>query len=875
MHDDVIKVSNKNILKPTGEIHVVYFSSLSNNTHKFIQKLEVLNTRIPYDLEEEIVVNSDYVLITPTYSGGGEFKEGAVPKQVIKFLNNKQNRKYCRGVIASGNTNFGDTFAIAGPIISKKLNVPLLYQFELLGTKSDVENIKNILINFWESQSANKNQDKKSLNLLDNSESDEHFTLNARTKLFGYGKDNFKLDIDAAEYYIKNHITPNLKTFNNINDRIEYLIENEYYDEEIVNKYTIKQIEELTEYAYSFNHQFPSFMGALKFHNAYALKTFDGQQYLENYEDRVVLNALFFAKGKFQTAKTILKQIMLGRFQPATPTFLNAGKKQRGEYISCYLLRVEDNMESIGHAITSSLQLSKRGGGVALCLTNLRELGAPIKNIDNQATGIIPVMKILEDTFSYANQLGQRQGAGAVYLNVHHPDIMSFLDTKRENADEKIRIKSLSLGVVIPDITFKLAQDNADMALFSPYDINKIYKKPMTDISITKEYFNMLNNPKIRKTFINARKLFQTIAELHFESGYPYLLFDDTVNNRNAHPGRIVMSNLCSEIVQVSTASEINSDATFKKIGDDICCNLGSVNIAKMMESGREFSEAIYWSIYSLDHVSRDSDISCSPSIKQGNQKNHALGLGAMNLHGFLATNHIFYHSEEAIDFTNIFFYTMAYHAFKASNELAQKFGTFKGFKDSKFANGSYFDKYTKCDENKWTIQTEKIKELFLKYNVQVPNQADWKQLVEKIKSTGIANSHLMAIAPTGSISYLSSCTPSLQPVVAPVETRKEGKLGRVYVPAYKIDFDNMAYYALGAYEIGADPIIKIAAAAQQHIDQAISLTLFMTDEKTTRDLVMAYIEAFKAGCSSIYYVRVRQNVLKDSENYECDACVI
>lgn len=148
MHDNVIKVSNENIVRPSGEIHLVYFSSLSNNTHRFIQKLGVLNSRIPCELEEEIIVNKDFVLITPTYSGGGDIKDGAVPKQVIKFLNNKQNRNFCRGVIASGNTNFGETFAIAGPILSKKLNVPLLYQFELLGTQHNVDSIKNILTNF-------------------------------------------------------------------------------------------------------------------------------------------------------------------------------------------------------------------------------------------------------------------------------------------------------------------------------------------------------------------------------------------------------------------------------------------------------------------------------------------------------------------------------------------------------------------------------------------------------------------------------------------------------------------------------------------------------------------------------------------------------
>lgn len=872
MHEDVIKVSENQIIKPQGKMHVVYFSSLSNNTHRFIQKLEILNSRIPFDINEEIVVNQEYVLISPTYSGGGDIKDGAVPKQVIKFLNNKQNRDLCRGVIASGNTNFGGTFAIAGPILSTKLNVPLLYQFELLGTTHDVETIKNILVNFWQKEKPNNEGNS----LLKSGENDDYISLNARTKLlFDSNNDNFKVDLLAAQTYKKNHIIPNLMNFKSIKTRIEYLITNKYYDETLINQYSMSEIETLTKEAYSFNHQFPSFMGILKFYNAYALKSFDGKKYLENYEERVIMNSLFFGNGDIKKASQILKQMMLGRFQPATPTFLNAGKKQRGEYVSCYLLRIEDNMESIGRAITTSLQLSKRGGGVALCLTNLREFGAPIKNIKNQATGVIPIMKILEDSFSYANQLGQRQGAGAVYLNVHHPDILSFLDTKRENADEKIRIKSLSLGIVVPDITFQLAKNNQQMALFSPYDIFRVYGKTMADISITKEYDNLLKNPEINKTFINARKLFQTIAELHFESGYPYLLFDDTVNNRNAHPGRIVMSNLCSEIVQVSTASEFNTDLSFKKLGEDICCNLGSINIAKAMESGNELAEVIYQAIYALNHVSRSSTLDSAPSIEFGNKNNRAIGLGAMNLHGFLATNHIYYDSPLAIDFTNIFFYTMAYHAFSASNRLAQQFGSFSGFKVSKFADGSYFEKYTTCSEDKWTPDTTEIKALFAKYNIEIPSQKQWKDLVTKIKQTGLANSHLLAVAPTGSISYLSSCTPSLQPVVAPVEVRKEGKLGRVYVPAYQISQDNLAYYVTGGYEMGPDPIIDIVAAAQQHVDQAISLTLFMTDKATTRDLNKAYIRAFKNRCASIYYVRVRQDVLEDSENYQCDACVI
>lgn len=719
------------------------------------------------------------------------------------------------------------------------------------------------------------NNNKKNSIISNILQFDEYIELNAKSKLFKNNIDNLKFDIEAVKSYLNNHVIPNLKLFKNTKERIEYLIKNKYYDEKIINKYSLKEIDQLTQQAYKYKHKFPSFISIFKFFHIYALKTFDGTKYLENYEDRVVMNVLFFGDGQIKKSKNILKQIMLGRFQPATPTFLNAGKKQRGEYISCYLLRIEDNMESICRVIATSLQLSKRGGGVALCLTNLREVGAPIKNIDNQATGIIPVMKILEDSFSYANQLGQRQGAGAVYLNVHHPDILLFLDSKRENADEKIRIKSLSLGIIIPDITFELAKNNKDMALFSPYDIYKIYGKAMTDISITKEYNNMLNNLQIKKTFINARKLFQIISELHFESGYPYLMFDDTVNNKNPHPGRIVMSNLCSEILQVSTPSEYNEDLSFKKIGNDICCNLGSVNIAKIMESGDEFSKVIEQSIFSLDYISRNSNLSSAPTIEQGNKNNHAIGLGAMNLHGFLATNYIYYDSKEAIDFTNIFFYVMAYYVFKASNKLALLYKSFVNFEKSKFADGSYFDKYTKCHKNKWIPKTEKIKKIFIKYHVKIPKQKDWQKLVEQIKINGLANSHLMAIAPTGSISYLSACTPSLQPIVSPVEIRKEGKLGRIYVPAYQINANNLNYYISGAFEIGPNPIIDITATAQQHIDQAISLTLFITDQTTTRDLNKAYIRAFKKKCSTIYYVRVRQDVLTNSENYDCDICVI
>jgi len=368
----------------------------------------------------------------------------------------------------------------------------------------------------------------------------DYHSLNAMLNLYGPdGEIQFDKDRQAARQYFLQHVNQNTVFFHSLEEKLEYLVENKYYEPEILAKYTPAFTKSLFDLAYSKKFRFETFLGAFKYYTSYTLKTFDGKRYLERFEDRVCMVALTLADGDEATAVNIVEEIIAGRFQPATPTFLNSGKAQRGEAVSCFLLRIEDNMESIARGINSALQLSKRGGGVALLLSNIREHGAPIKHIENQSSGVIPVMKLLEDSFSYANQLGARQGAGAVWLNAHHPDIFRFLDTKRENADEKIRIKTLSLGVVIPDITFQLAKENRDMALFSPYDVERIYGKAFGDISISEHYDEMLADDRITKTYIKPRDFFQTLAEIQFESGYPYIMFEDIVNRSNPIAGRI------------------------------------------------------------------------------------------------------------------------------------------------------------------------------------------------------------------------------------------------------------------------------------------------------------------------------------------------
>ena len=700
----------------------------------------------------------------------------------------------------------------------------------------------------------------------------DYHALNAMLNLYdAEGRIRFDADRMAARQYFLQHVNQNTVFFHSLDEKLDYLVEEGYYEAEVLDAYPRAFLHAIWDAAFKRKFRFPTFLGAFKYYTSYTLKTRDGKRFLERYEDRVVMVALTLARGDQALAMSFMEEIVTGRFQPATPTFLNAGKKSRGELISCFLLRLEDNMESIGRGINSALQLSKRGGGVALMLTNIREHGAPIKGIENQSSGVIPIMKLLEDSFSYANQLGARQGAGAVYLDAHHPDILRFLDTKRENADEKIRIKTLSLGVVIPDITFELAKKNEDMYLFSPHDVEKVYGVPFSDISVTEKYAEMVDNPKIRKKKINARAFFQTIAEIQFESGYPYIMFEDTVNKANPIAGRIAMSNLCSEILQVNEASEFNEDLSYSSMGTDISCNLGSMNIARAMDGG-DLGASVGTAIRALNAVSEMSAIDSVPSIRKGNDESHAIGLGQMNLHGYLARERIHYGSAEGVDFTNVYFCTVLYHALRASNALAKEKGKkFKGFETSAYADGSFFDKYV---DGTWQPETDRVAELFEKAGIAIPTSADWADLRDAVKAHGIYNRNLQAVPPTGSISYINYATSSIHPITSKVEIRKEGKIGRVYYPAPFMTNDNLEYYR-DAYEIGPEAIIDTYAAATQHVDQGLSLTLFFPAEATTRDINRAQILAWKKGIKTIYYVRLRQTALEGTEVEGCVSCTL
>lgn len=1069
----------------------------------------------------------------------------------------------------------------------------------------------------------------------------EYIRLNAELNFYGPNKEiRYDKDREAVRDYFLNEVNPNTVYFHTLDEKLNYLITENYYEKEFLDLYSKDFIKKLFQNVYTHKFRFTSFVSALKFYGGgYALKMRGQNRFLERFEDRIAIVALYLGQGNEKAALKLAEEMITGRYQPATPTFLNSGKKARGELISCFLLNVNDDLSSIMRSVTDAAQLSKRGGGVALNLSNLRGKDDPIKGIPGAASGVIPVMKILEDTFSYANQLGARQGAGAVYLNAHHIDIMDFLDTKRENADEKVRIKTLSLGVVIPDITFQLARDKEEMYLFSPHDMQKVYGEEFAWLNISDIYREAVDNPDIRKKKIDPRAFLSTLAEIQMESGYPYIMFEDAANRASQLTGKITMSNLCvtgdtliltdngyrkaadlyatqedfsvvvddrarlmdktkrnisiqpstrmmktaenadifelttleghsikatewhkfyierdgkivklqmnelipgdkllmqpaagtfgtihepelayiagvvaadgtfahaettagnitssvkinlhgtkktfagklegasatvlaertdllerqatltpkftpstetqgdfeglssaplaklfsekgftaetktsvpqfviegdketqtayvdglfaldgtvflakdnisvqlgstnhdylvevqrlllnlgiysriydakkettmtawpdgseyisnrswslrvstteavekllplvewkpeiqtkadaamerianktkghydthkslatvkemkwvgiedvydvtvengnslifngfstgncSEILQPQTPSVLNDDQTFETVGKDINCNLGSLNVRKALESP-DFGSTIETAFRSLVQVSDLSGISAVPSVKRGNDTSHSVGLGAMNLHGAFAFHGIEYGSEESIDFTNMYFYLVTYHAIRTNNLIAKEKGqSFEGFEDSTYASGEYFERFINpARKNFFKPRTSIVKKIF--GDMFIPESEDWEKLARKVKKYGLYSSHMQAVPPTGSISYINNSTSSIHPVDVPggiVMARAEGKLGTVYYPTPEAEGREEFYRNLDMFTIDSKKVIDVYSVAQYYVDQGLSLTLGYKSSSTTRNIVQNVMYSFSKG---------------------------
>ena len=646
--------------------------------------------------------------------------------------------------------------------------------------------------------------------------------------------------------------------------RLRYLVEENFYYN-IFDKYIEDEITECLDLAKNFKFEFKSYMAASKFYKDYALKTNDKKQYLENFNQHVFIVAMYLADGDVKLAKELMIAMLEQRLQPATPTFLNSGRSRRGELVSCFLLEIGDSLNSINYIDSTAKQLSKIGGGVAINLSKLRARGESIKGIKGVAKGVIPVAKSLEQGFSYADQLGQRPGAGAVYLNIFHYDVLEFLDTKKVNADEELRLPTISTGIIVPSLFFKLAKENKEFYMFGPHSIYEEYGLILDDINLEDYYDEFVANENIIKRKYDARDMLNLIAQTQLQSGYPYLMFKDNANKNHALSdiGQVKMSNLCTEIFQLQETSVIKDYGEEDIIKRDISCNLASLNIANVMES-KTIKESVYSGMDALTFVSDSTKIKNAPGVVKANEEFHAVGLGAMNLNGYLAKNKIAYESEEAKDFANVFFMMMNYYTLERSMQIAKERNeTFKDFEKSDYYNGKYFDKYIEKD---YLPQTDKVKVLF--EDIYIPTKEDWNSLKHKIKETGLYHAYRMAIAPTQSISYVQNSTSSVLPIVDKIERRSYGNAETFYPMPYLSPQTQWFYKS--AFTMDQMKLIDLMSVIQEHVDQGISVILFVNSDITTRELARYYIYAHHKGLKSLYYTR---NKLLSVE--ECTSCSI
>ena len=690
---------------------------------------------------------------------------------------------------------------------------------------------------------------------------------------------NLDLDRQAVKEFFLNNINQNTVFFYSLEEKLDYLVKEGYYDKKVLDKYTMEEIKEVFKLAYSKKFRFRSYLGAFMFYDRYVLKTTDKERILERYEDRLSMIALTVGRN-YEEAKEFVNLLMERYLQPATPVYMNSGKLKAGGLTSCFILQLNDNLESIGYTFNSIMKLSQLGGGIGILGDNIRARGETIKGIEDSASGILPPAKVMEDLFSYINQLNIRPGSGALFLNIFHNDIEEFINSKKVNADEKLRLKTLSTGIIIPDKFMEILKDNSTKYYYTfyPKNIYDVTGIEFSQLDMTEWYDKLINDKRIRKTQRNKVQILQEIIKSQSESGYPYLFFKDNANREHnlKDIGKIVCTNICTEISMLSTNNNIakNSYLGGNEFGYDINCILSSLNLVELFnyKSDYERKNIIISSMKFLSNVSDLVSIDSVPSVKKSNEELHSVGLGVLNLQGLFVINGIDYESEEAKDLTNSIFNYIKYYSLKGSMEIAKERGKFKGFEKSEYAKGKALEKYFngKVDLE---VKTDKVKDILYTMNILLPTKEDWKKLSDDIKENGIYNAYQLSIAPNQSSAYIMEATPSVQPVSNIVEIRDFGFLQAVYPMPYLTNENKHLYK--NAYEVDQKKMLDLMAIIQDYVDQAISIVVNVKSDTTLKERASIITYAWKKGIKSLYYWRTqKQSIMADKEPI-CESCSV
>lgn len=653
------------------------------------------------------------------------------------------------------------------------------------------------------------------------------------------------------------------KQYGDFYELIQTLVSKGLYNKMLLENYSKSEIEEIGKFIVPERDHLFTYIGLRTLADRYLTRDFTKEIFELPQERFLIIAMTLMANEKKENRLVLIEQAYWAMsnlyMTVATPTLSNAGKPV-GQLSSCFIDTIDDSLQGIFDSNTDIANLSKSGGGIGAYFGKIRSRGSDIKGFKGVSSGVIPWMKQLNNTAVSVDQLGQRKGAIAVYLDVWHKDIFSFLDAKLNNGDERLRTHDLFTGVCIPDIFMEQVEARGDWYLFDPHEVRQVMGYSIEDFydeqkgngSFREKYWECVENEQLSKEKVPAIEIMKRIMISQLESGTPYMFYRDEVNrhNANSHQGMIYCSNLCTEITQNQSPTTVEEQytedgkiITVKTPGDFVVCNLSSINLAKAVTED-VLEKLISIQVRMLDNV---IDLNTIPVLqaKLTNQKYRAIGLGTFGWHHLLALKQLKWENDEAVQYADELYEKISYLTIKASLELAKEKGSYPVFKGSDWETGAYFDKKGYRSDN---------------------SSLDWDSLKSEISKHGIRNGYLMAVAPNASTSILAGSTASIDPIFQKVysEEKKDYKIP-VTVPDLN---PTTTWFYKSAYLIDQRWSIKQNAARQRHIDQSISFNFYVQNTIKAKDLLELHLTAWKEGLKTTYYVRSTSSTIE-----ECDSC--
>lgn len=644
-------------------------------------------------------------------------------------------------------------------------------------------------------------------------------------------------------------------------DKLRYLTDERLYGEYILASYSPEEIEQAATFIKEDRNDLLNYSGLDLLMKRYLIRTYSNKP-IESIQEMYLGIALHLAINEKEDRMLWVQKFydILSKLEVtmATPTLSNA-RKPFHQLSSCFIDTVPDSLEGIYRSLDNFAQVSKFGGGMGMYFGKVRAAGGKIRGFKGAAGGVIRWMKLVNDTAVAVDQLGMRQGAVAVYLDVWHKDLPEFLQLRTNNGDDRMKAHDIFPAVCYPDLFWKMAQEdiNQPWHLFCPNEILSIKGYCLEDYygeEWEKRYIDCVNDARLTRRTLSVKDIVRLVLRSAVETGTPFTFNRDHVNkaNPNGHKGMIYCSNLCTEIAQ--NMSEIESVSTevktedgdtvvvrASKPGDFVVCNLASLSLGHLpLENETELTDVVRTVVRALDNVI-DINFYPLPYAKITNQRYRSLGLGVSGYHHALAVRGIKWESQEHLDFVDKVFETINRAAVEASSDIAKQKGSYKYFEGSDWQTGEYFIKrgYT---------------------------SPEWNALAAKVKEQGMRNAYLLAIAPTSSTSIIAGTTAGTDPVMQRffLEEKKGAMLPRV-APELS---DRTFWVYKSAYNIDQQWTVRAAGVRQRHIDQAQSQNLYITNDFSMRQLLELYLLAWRSGVKTIYYVRS-----KSLEVEECESC--